>query len=107
MSSLVLIVAGEWHYDAKRTSIHIPIVTDLEMILGEQVSAEWDAGDMGCGELILELRLRLAPLAPGAVFKLIASDPGVPEDLPAWCGMTGNRLLRATPPEFLIERKSS
>lgn len=75
------------------------------MAFGGQVSNEWDAGGMGCGELILELKLRLTPLPPGAVFKLIASDPGVPEDLPAWCRMTGHRLLRSAPPEYLIERK--
>lgn len=62
---------------------------------------------MGCGELILELRMRMNALQPGAVFKLIAHDPGVPEDLPAWCRMTGHRLLQAASPEFFIERKSS
>ena len=61
---------------------------------------------MGCGELILELRMRLTQLPPGAAFTLIARDPGVPEDLPAWCRMTGHRLIRAAPPEFLIERKA-
>lgn len=75
------------------------------MAFGGQVSNEWDAGATGCGELILELKLRLTPLPSGAVFKLIASDPGVPEDLPAWCRMTGHRLLRSSPPEYLIERK--
>lgn len=69
-------------------------------------SSEWDAGAMGCGELILELRLRLSALPPGSTFKLIARDPGVPEDLPAWCRMTGHRLVEATPPEYLIERKA-
>lgn len=72
-----------------------------------QVPTQWDAGNMGCGELILELKLRLGPLSPGSTFKLIARDPGVPEDLPAWCRMTGHRLVSAAPPEFLIERKSS
>jgi tRNA 2-thiouridine synthesizing protein A len=61
---------------------------------------------MGCGELILELKLRLGRLSPGAKFTLIAGDPGVPEDLPAWCRMTGHRLLRAEPPKFVIERKA-
>jgi tRNA 2-thiouridine synthesizing protein A len=60
---------------------------------------------MSCGELILELKLRLARLPPGANFTLIARDPGVPEDLPAWCRMTGHRLLEAAPPRFVIERK--
>jgi len=61
---------------------------------------------MGCGELVLELKLRLDRMQPGAALRLIAHDPGVPEDLPAWCRMTGHKLLRAAPPEFLIERRS-
>jgi tRNA 2-thiouridine synthesizing protein A len=77
------------------------------MTIPEHTSVEWDAGETGCGELILELKLRLNSLQPGAALKLIARDPGVPEDLPAWCRMTGHKLLQATPPEYLIERKSS
>jgi tRNA 2-thiouridine synthesizing protein A len=73
----------------------------------EQSQSEWDAGMMGCGELILELRTRLNRLPPRASFTLIARDPGVPEDLPAWCRMTGHRLVRASPPEFVIERKAN
>jgi len=70
-----------------------------------QSQSEWDAGMMGCGELILELRQRLNKLPPQALFTLIARDPGVPADLPAWCRMTGHRLVRTAPPEFVIERK--
>lgn len=55
---------------------------------------EWDAGDLACGDLVLELRRRVRA-APGQVFKLIARDPGAPADLPAWCGMTGHQLLAA------------
>ena len=69
--------------------------------------SEWDAGMMGCGELILELKLRLGRLAPGGTLALVARDAGVAEDLPAWCRMTGHRLLRAEPPRYLIERKST
>jgi tRNA 2-thiouridine synthesizing protein A len=79
--------------------------TDFEMQSDAQSQSEWDAGMMGCGELILELRRRLNELTPGAVLTLTARDPGVPEDLPAWCRMTGHRLIRAEPPEFMIERK--
>ena len=68
---------------------------------------KWDAGMLGCGEMILELRQRVMQLRPGGVLTLIARDPGVPEDLPAWCRMTGHRLIRAEPPEFCIERKSN
>ena len=67
--------------------------------------AEWDAGELGCGELVLELRLRLQALPPGEMFKLCACDPGAPEDLPAWCRLTGHRLVRAEPPNYWIKRK--
>lgn len=67
--------------------------------------AEWDAGDLGCGELVLDLRLRLQALQPGQIFKLCARDPGAPEDLPAWCRLTGHQLARAEPPNYWIKRK--
>jgi tRNA 2-thiouridine synthesizing protein A len=53
----------------------------------------WDAGDMGCGELVMLLRARLKSM-PGGLLKVIALDPGAPEDLPAWCRMTRNALIR-------------
>ena len=72
----------------------------------EGVSAEWDAGDLGCGELVLELRTRMVALGPGQILKLAARDPGAPEDLPAWCGMTGHALLQARHPDYWIRRRS-
>jgi tRNA 2-thiouridine synthesizing protein A len=65
----------------------------------------WDAGDLGCGELVLELKLRLDRLRPGHVLKLVALDPGAPADLPAWYRMTGHTLVSATHPVYLIRRK--
>jgi len=67
--------------------------------------AEWDAGDMGCGDLVLELRRRLQAVGPGAVLKVTARDPGAPEDMPAWCRLTGHTLLRAEHPDYWIRRK--
>lgn len=66
---------------------------------------EWDAGDLGCGDLVLELRHRMNALRPGQTFKLTARDPGAPADLPAWCGLTGHVLLSARHPVYLIERR--
>ena len=60
---------------------------------------------MGCGELLLELRGRLSPLAPGTVFELTARDPGAPEDLPAWCRLTGHELVEARHPVYRIKRR--
>lgn len=67
----------------------------------------WDAGDMGCGELVFLLMQRLGSLRPGQVLKLTAMDLGAPHDIPAWCRMTGNPLLRAQHPHYFIRRKES
>ena len=66
---------------------------------------EWDAGDLGCGDLVLELRARIEPLASGRVLKLTARDPGAPADIPAWCRMTGHALVSEQHPIYLIRRK--
>ena len=65
----------------------------------------WDAGDLGCGELVLELRLRLHAMQPGQVLRLTARDPGAPQDLPAWCRMTGHTLVSHEHPVYLIKRR--
>ena len=59
----------------------------------------WNAGELGCGELVMELRMKMKA-APGAVFKIIARDVGAIEDLPAWCRMTGHILLHHDGPCF-------
>ena len=68
-------------------------------------NVEWDAGDMGCGDLVLELRLRLQSMRTGDTLKLSARDPGAPQDIPAWCRLTGHTLLRAHHPTYWIKRK--
>ncbi len=52
----------------------------------------WDAGDMGCGDLVLRLRMKLRAM-PGKTLKVIATDAGAPADLPSFCRMTGDTLL--------------
>ena len=58
-----------------------------------QFDAEWDAGELGCGELAIQLKPRIAAVRPGGLFRLIARDPGAPEDIPAWCRLTGHTLV--------------
>jgi len=55
-------------------------------------SHEWDAGDAGCGELVLGVRKRLRA-NPGQVLKLVALDTGALVDLQAFCNMTGHEML--------------
>ncbi len=73
----------------------------------DHVLAVWDAGAMGCGDLVLALRGRLQSLPPGAALQVMAQDPAAPVDLPAWCRLTGNRLVRADHPVYIIRRKES
>ena len=70
-------------------------------------SAVWDAGEMACGELIVLLRDRMHSLGPGQVLRVIARDPGAPEDLPAWSRLTGHRLLRAEHPVYDFLRRDN
>ena len=60
---------------------------------------------MGCGDLVLELRPTLSAIAPGAVLMVTATDPGAPEDTPAWCRLTGNLLVSSKYPDHWIRRK--
>lgn len=69
--------------------------------------AEWDAQDLGCGELVFELRTRVRDLSPGQVLRLRATDAGAPADIPAWCSLTGHHLVSAAPPEYLIRRRDA
>ena len=72
-----------------------------------RVGDTWDAGTMGCGELIVLLRARMLALPPGGVLRLVARDPGALEDLPSWCRLTGHGLVGADHPVYHLERRRS
>jgi tRNA 2-thiouridine synthesizing protein A len=65
----------------------------------------WDAGEMGCGQLVSELHRRLSRMSPGQTLEVIAHSSGAPSDLPAWCRMTGHTLVSAHHPVYLVRRK--
>jgi tRNA 2-thiouridine synthesizing protein A len=71
------------------------------------IDATWDAGDLGCGELLVLLRGRILALPPGGRLQLIARDPAAPDEIPAWARLTGHHLRESTPPVFLIERRQA
>ncbi len=64
-----------------------------------------DAGNLGCGDLVLRLRNEMKQLAPGTVVLVTALDPAAPIDLPAWCGLVGHTLLHQSHPRYWIQRK--
>ncbi len=80
-------------------------VEDATTLVSSRIASAWNAGDMGCGELVMALRGKLLAVSPGECLKVTALDPGAPEDLPSWCRLTGNRLAWFQHPEYHIERK--
>ena len=65
----------------------------------------WEAGELGCARLVVELRRRIDQLQPGDELEIVSPDPGAPTDLPAWCRMTGHELVSCEPPVYVIRRK--
>ena len=71
-----------------------------------RLDTRWDAGEMGCGQLVVELRRRLVQMTPGETLEVTAQSPGAPADIPAWCRMTGHTLVSADHPVYVIRRKA-
>lgn len=68
----------------------IPAPSDTDLTRFDEA---WDAGDLGCGDLVLRLRFRMREMQAGQVMRLRALDSGAPQDIPAWCRMTGETLV--------------
>lgn len=66
----------------------------------------FDALELGCGQLLLDLNLFIRKRDPGLRILLATRDVGSKVEVPAWCRLTGNRLVEAAHPYYLIERKS-
>ena len=69
-------------------------------------AAEWDSGSLGCGDLLLPLRGKMRALNAGQILKLIARDASAPQDIPAWCGVTGHQLILGAHPSYWIRRRN-
>ncbi len=42
---------------------------------------------------IVKTAEKMKKMKPGEVLKIVSDDPGVKEDMPAWCKSTGNELV--------------
>jgi TusA-related sulfurtransferase len=63
---------------------------------------EFDGGEESCGRVIINLYLYLRQALPGTRVLFISKDPGAPIEFPAWCRLTGNRLIKAEHPHYLF-----
>lgn len=53
-----------------------------------------DAVGLFCPMPVVKLKVEIEKVGLNQIVELLADDPGVLEDLPAWCKETHNRLLR-------------
>ena len=77
----------------------------MSMEQDRPMSASWDAGEMGCGGLILGLRRALDKLHGNDLLELFAHGAGASVDIPAWCRITGHDLVLANHPRYVIRKK--
>ncbi|MBF0610825.1 MAG: sulfurtransferase TusA family protein [Magnetococcales bacterium] len=52
-----------------------------------------DARRLLCPMPILKVEAGLRGLAAGQLLQVLATDPGISRDLPAWCKVSGHRFL--------------
>ncbi len=71
------------------------------------VAKLWDAGDPGCGVLIVGLKREIGKIRPGELLQVTALDAGAPADLPAWCRITGHKMVEANHPTYVLRKKDN
>jgi tRNA 2-thiouridine synthesizing protein A len=59
-----------------------------------RVAAVLDTFGLLCPMPIIKTAARLKQLSKGDVLKVLSDDPGIKEDMPAWCITSGNELIR-------------
>lgn len=52
-----------------------------------------DARRLFCPMPVIRTQNRVAELQPGDILEVVATDPGVLNDIPAWCRINGHRVL--------------
>jgi len=58
-----------------------------------KANASLDCFGLLCPMPIIETSKRLKELEVGQVLEVISTDPGIKEDMPAWCRLTGQEFL--------------
>lgn len=54
-----------------------------------------DARRLLCPMPVIRVQDRVAELVPGTRVEVVGTDPGVLNDIPAWCRINGHRVLEA------------
>ena len=69
-----------------------------------QIARHWDAGDAGCGRLIMGLQRQMKEISAGEMLAVTAADPAARIDVPCWCHLTGHLLVSEAHPLYLLRK---
>lgn len=67
--------------------------------------SEWDTGNLSAGEILIQLKKKIAGMNPGNILKLKTKESSLKDALFSWSLLTGNQLLRSKESEFYIKCK--
>jgi len=70
-----------------------------------EIARRWNAGEAGCGALILGLKQEIERIEAGELLEVTARDAAAPIDLLAWCQMTANTLVAEDHPTYVLRKK--
>jgi tRNA 2-thiouridine synthesizing protein A len=65
----------------------------LEPVMTLTTDAILDASGLNCPEPVMMLHNKVRDLAPGALLKVIATDPSTRRDIPKFCMFLGHELV--------------
>ena len=71
-----------------------------------EIARHWEAGETGCGGLIVGLKREIGKIQAGELLQVTALDAGASADLPAWCRMTGHTLVAANHPTYILKSRT-
>ena len=77
-------------------------MTDIDAL---EIARHWDAGESGCGALIMSLKLEIERIDAGGLLQVTARDAAAFIDLPAWCDMTGHSLVAEQHPTYVLKKR--
>jgi tRNA 2-thiouridine synthesizing protein A len=59
----------------------------------DTITATVDAKGQSCPGPLVSLAKAIRDVSSGALFELLATDPGAKSDVPSWAELSGNELL--------------
>lgn len=62
----------------------------------ETTPHQLDAKNLLCPMPVIKTQNKIKSLNSGDILEVLATDPGVQEDIPAWCRINGHRLISIT-----------